>query len=719
MTRFRTGLALLTATALASLAAAAPAIADNGEYGRPDTGPSGPQRSPSAKGAQSPGGITPGQTPTTPTPPPQQGGFPADGETPQQKTLYKDGQAGRYLLSGRWYRRMDPLDQGLALFFQNQVTLDSWDPIDGVPNVWNGDDESVESFNGTVAWYRYDFKVPKSDDKATWRFRFESANQRATVFLNGERIGGHDGPYVPFEVPAAKILRSHVNRLVVRVDNRRDAYDIPSGGNRGAGRFRGGWWNYGGLNREVYLRRVDGVDLQDLTARPQLDCRHCKAIVHLTGDIRNDGTHTRQARVRFRFGGQQVESGMVTMKPGQNGQVGQQVKIDHPKLWEPGDPNLYQVKGSVIWSQGKPKKDKNKREKKPQEHLGNIYNTHVGIRSLKVDKEGNLLLNGLKVHAFGAAMHEDDKQTGSALSSADRKRNFELLQQLHATITRVHYPLHPQTLEMADRAGMLVWDEVPFYVVPDKSLKRDTVRQKGLNYLTTTIDRDKNHPSVFAYSVSNELSEVQTPGQRRYLQDAAKLVHDQDPSRMAAVAVTGFPTTPRDPVFDHFDVIGLNCYYGWYNGPLNSTASRSALGPFLDQEHAFYPHTALFVTEFGAEANRSGPSTEKGTEQFQASWVRSTIKTLESKTYLNGAIAWALRDFRVRPNWDGGNPKPTPPVNYKGLVTQNGRQKAAFGEAAKRYAKIKPLTKVPKKQKVKKPKPPSPTPIPNPEPEQN
>jgi hypothetical protein len=281
----------------------------------------------------------------------------------------------------------------------------------------------------------------------------------------------------------------------------------------------------------------------------------------------------------------------------------------------------------------------------------------------------------------------------------------------------VHYPLHPQTLEMADRAGVLVWDEVPFYVVPDKSMKRAGVRQKGLNYLTSTIDRDKNHASVFAYSVANELSEVQTPGQRRYLVDSSKLVHNLDPTRLAAIAVTGFPTTPRDPVFDHFDAIGVNTYFGWYNGPLNSTASRAGLGPFLDQVHTFYPRAALFVTEYGAEASRSGSATQKGTEQFQQSWVRSTIKTLKSKTYLNGAIAWVLRDFRVRPNWDGGNPQPDPPINHKGLVTQNGRLKPAFAETAKRYAQIKILTKVPKKQKIKKPKPPAPTPPPNPNPE--
>ncbi len=706
--KIRTSLAAAVAAALTLALAATPALADPGEFGRPDSGSSGPQKSkqlPRAGSSQTPApGPNQPTQPTTPVNPIT----PVDGVTPAEGALYKDGHAGRFLLENGWYFRADPLDVGVAQLFPNQVTLDGWQQIARVPHAWNAGDDSVESFNGSVGWYRVDFKLPPgADESATWRFRFESVNQRATVFLNGQRIGGHDGPYVPFEIAAKDILKSKVNRLVVRVDNRRDAYDIPSGGNRGVGRFRGGWWNYGGLLREVYLRRVDDVDVQRFTAVPDLDCRSCKAVVNLTAAVRNDGTKSRRAKVRFRVGGQRVDSGAATVGPGVTTNLGAQVKIDRPKLWQPGSPNLYATKASALWTEKKDSDDDNGGGRERFNNTGTTFKATVGIRSIEVNKYGQMELNEQPVNLRGASMHEEDPSAGAALNSGNRKRAISLLKELNANVTRAHYPLHPETLELADRAGILVWDEVPFYVVPDKSLQRDTVRQKGLNYLRQTIERDQSHASVFAYSVANELPEVQSAGQRRYLVDAAKLVKQLDPSRLSAVAVTGYPITPYDPVYRNFDALGINTYFGWYNGPVGTTAKRSLLVPYLDHVRSNYKKQALFVTEFGAEANRNGPATEKGTEEFQASWMRSTVKNIGSRDYINGAIVWILRDFKVRPNWDGGNPKPSPPYNFKGLITKDGRKKPAFADTAAAFKKVAPLKKKGTKPKpIKKPKPP-------------
>ena len=96
--------------------------------------------------------------------------------------------------------------------------------------------------------------------------RFESVNYRATVWLNGRRVGSHTGGYLPFEVPGRGLRRTGVNRLVVRVDSRRDETDVPPIGRRKDGRFVGGWWNYAGILREVYLRRVDTLDLVNATS---------------------------------------------------------------------------------------------------------------------------------------------------------------------------------------------------------------------------------------------------------------------------------------------------------------------------------------------------------------------------------------------------------------------------------------------------------------------
>jgi beta-glucuronidase len=106
--------------------------------------------------------------------------------------------------------------------------------------------------------------------------------------------------------------------------------------------------------------------------------------------------------------------------------------------------------------------------------------------------------------------------------------------------------------------------------------------------------------------------------------------------------------------------------------------------------HGNYPSKALFVTEFGAEANRDGPFDEKGTYTFQRQLIEDHLAVYDSKPFVNGALVWALRDFRVRPNWDGGNPKPQSPLNQKGLMDPAGKRKPAFTAVARMFHEVAP-----------------------------
>jgi beta-glucuronidase len=107
--------------------------------------------------------------------------------------------------------------------------------------------------------------------------------------------------------------------------------------------------------------------------------------------------------------------------------------------------------------------------------------------------------------------------------------------------------------------------------------------------------------------------------------------------------------------------------------------------------HSAYPSKALFVTEFGAEANREGPIDEKGTYAFQQDFLRFHLATYAARPFINGALIWILRDFRVKPGWEGGNPKPVPPVNFKGLVATDGREKPSFEEVARIFRATRQL----------------------------
>src|SRR4051794_27142901 len=225
-------------------------------------------------------------------------------------TIYQDGPDNRYLLGGDWLFRLDTTGVGQVQRFQRQATTDGWTKTT-VPNAWNAGDNSVASMTGTTGWYRKDFHLPDRRARMDWLVRFESVNYRSTVWLNGTPIGRNTGAYLPWSLrlPRGLLKRGAVNRLVIRVDNRRLRTDFPPSGLTGSGDPAGGWWNYGGILREVYLQRVDRIDISSLLVRPELPCPTCAATVLARVTVRNYGDAASRVRVTGSFGGQRLALG--------------------------------------------------------------------------------------------------------------------------------------------------------------------------------------------------------------------------------------------------------------------------------------------------------------------------------------------------------------------------------------------------------------------------
>ena len=595
--------------------------------------------------------------------------------TPSPGGLYASGHTGRYLLDGPWYFRLDRSNVGLRRgYARSSQSLGAWTPIT-VPYAWNATDESTASMRGTIGWYRKDFRAPSASKGTNWIVRFESVNYKATVYLNGHLLGRHEGGYIPFEFDLGRFLKRGRNTLVVRADSRRNLESMPILKITSTGLPSSGWWNYGGILREVYLRRVGKVDLQELLARPLLPCRACAASVLVRATVRNMTSKKQKVAVRASVGSQRVSLPSVTLGPHQVSAVANKVGIRNPRLWEPGSPNLYNVSAAAI--AGK------------RESAG--WSAQIGIRSIRVNGSGRVLLNGEPIMLRGASFHEEDVTVGAALTPDMRAGIWKELTDLGANFTRAHYPLHPWFLEQADRDGILVWDEIPMYQTPNSVTAKQSMRSKALRYLRDTVARDENHPSVLTWAIGNEMPTRVGTGQQRYIREAASLLRRIDPTRLRALDYAGYPSALPSSTYHVLDALGVNCYFGWYPGPGGQIDDRAELGPFLDQVHRYYPTTALFVTEFGAEANRDGPFDEKGTSSFQRQLIEDHLAVYDSKPFVNGALIWALRDFRVRPQWDGGNPKPQYPLNQKGLDDPFGKPKPAFFAAQRMFAEIDPL----------------------------
>jgi beta-glucuronidase len=542
-----------------------------------------------------------------------------------------------------------------------------------VPNAWNAGDDTIPSMVGTVGWYRKDFKLPSAARRLDWLVRFESVNYRSRVWLNGRPIGRNTGAYLPFalRLPRGLLRRGGTNRLVVRVDNRRRPTDFPPSGLTGSGDPAGGWWNYGGLLREVYLQRIDGVDITTMRVRPQLPCATCAATVGVRITVRNYATSARRVRITGTYGGRRVRLGAKAIGPGRIAAFTGRVRIARPRLWAPGSPNLYAARFTV--------------RSGDRRIVG--WDLKSGIRSVKV-VGGRLVLNGRPVNFRGVGLHEDSPDKGFAIDSARRRQIVAQVKELGATLMRAHYPLHPEMHELADREGILVWSEIPVYAVKTRYLKRLEVRKLAARELEDNILANQNHPSILLWSIGNELSARPGPVQSFYINRAVRQAKALDPTRPVGLVVAGYPSAGCRPQYAALDVLGINDYFGWYPGPNGQIADRDSLPDFLDGVRRCYPDKAVVVSEFGAEANRAGPVEEKGTYAYQQDFVNYHLSTYATKPWLSGAVYWALQEFRVRPKWEGGNPRPTPPIHQKGLLAFDGSKKPAWFDVQRLFAGV-------------------------------
>jgi beta-glucuronidase len=585
--------------------------------------------------------------------------------TPSHKTLYKTGPSGRYLIDGTWLFKLDNRQSGP----QREAGTNGWRRVT-VPNVWNAGDDSEQSFLGGVGWYRKDFRLPTRAKGASWVVRFESVNYRSKIWLNGKPIGTNRGAYLPFEIrlPAGLVKRGGVNRLVIRVDSRRKQTDFPPSGLSVVGRPTGGWWNYGGLLREVYLRKINDIDFNTVVVRPDLPCATCAAKVLYRVTLRNYGNRGRRVSVTARFGNRTVALGTKSIGPKRFGTLTKTITVAHPRLWSPAAPNLYDA--SMVARSG-----------------GSVlqrYTVKTGVRSIKV-VNGHLVLNGKEISFRGVALHEDSRQFGFAIDNKIRDQELAWVKELGATVIRSHYPLAPYTQERADELGIMQWSEIPVYGVKTRYLKQRLVRQLAARELESNIETNGNHPSVIVWSLGNELSARPGPVQGFYIADAVKRAKALDPTRPVGLAVAGYPSAGCQSEYAPIDVIGINDYFGWYPGPNGQIADRTLLSDYLDSVRQCYPSKAIVISELGAEANRDGPVEEKGTYAFQQDFVNFHFGVFATKPWLSGAIYFALQEFRVRPDWDGGNPRPMPPWHQKGLVSIDGVRKPAFFDVQRIY----------------------------------
>ena len=566
---------------------------------------------------------------------------------------------GPVRLANGWEYKLDPADEGLARNWQSGARGGIWDAV-SVPHVFDSRPDP-KAFYGSVGWYRLAFRGPKTP--TSWWIRFEQVRRVARVWLNGRQIGTHSGPYTPFELPATGLVAGQPNILVVRVDYRR------------APQLREGWWNWGGITRPVSLVARGPLVMHDpgLLPRRHCDGGDCRWSVLVDGWLENTSDRAQQPSVAVTLTSPDgvTSTGSAKprrLRPGERVRLTFSVRVNgDPQLWSPDAPQLYDATvktrvGAKVVQVDRPR---------------------IGLRTVTV-VNGMLRLNDRVLDLRGASVQEDAPGRGPALTGADVENMIDELKALGANVTRAHYLLDSRLLNRFDEEGILVWNQAPVYH-RDAQLKTPAQRSNELAVVRETILAARNHPSVIVTSVANELTSQ--PDKQRtsrvWMQNAAALARNLDRTRPVAIDILSYPGVARQRTYSAFDTLGINSYYGWYDGKVNrSTADLDDLAPYLRAMRDKYPGKALVMTEFGAEATDPGPANSKQTYAFQQNYLKRNLDIVDRLGFMGGAIYWTTREFAVKPHWDGGgHPATRDSIHNKGLIAYDGKIKPAFTTA--------------------------------------
>src|SRR4051794_25680635 len=628
-----------------------------------------PQPQPQPSPQPTPQGPAPGTDDSTYT---NSGQKPAKAAplAPGQPFAY-GGPSGRVRLGGVWGYRGDPGDKGLAAGWSSGSWSGRHVRVPYVPNAWPvTGSRGLRNFRGSIAWYVTHFRVAHS---GRYAIRFESVHHKARVWVDGKQLASHIGAYIPFE--ARPYLSGGVKHtLVVRADFR-DPLQMKRDG------WHRGWFNFGGINREVTIRPVGRFEV----TRPTVVTRirdDGAAVVSVSARVVNHGaprTLRLYGRLRRNRTDQPFVFRTVRLRAGGAALVRRRVIVQHPALWSPSNPQLYEMRLSAGTDAG--------------------WQTVVGLRQLGW-QNGHLTINGKSITLYGASIHEDVKGRGDALLPSDDDAIVARLKRIGANATRALHPLSPALLERLDIAGILVWQQVGPFDSPGNWIEKTPgMRKTATDRVKSAVNDAQTHPSVLTWAVANEVGDNgHSGGQPQWVDSTARWLHSRDPSRPTAIDIWG-THIPNHPgfMYRNIDLIGATSYIGWYEFPFEShEAKQNLIRGRVARLRRVFPNKSLFITEFGAEANGLNARKKHGGFNYQADLIALHLHTYEALPQVDGMLIWNLSDFALTPSFGGGSIvervkgiRLLKGLNQKGLFDYSGHAKPSAREALAASAAVR------------------------------
>ncbi len=552
-----------------------------------------------------------------------------------------------------WDFRFDPQDVGQGSGWENGIDEAR---LIAVPASWNEQFEDGRDFLGP-AWYQTGFSLPWGWEGKRLFLRFGSVNYQAEVWLNGQRLGMHEGGHLPFEFEVTSSVRAMENRLVVRVDGRLAFDRVPPGGVTGrdedffgshAGNYpqtQFDFFPFCGIHRPVLLYAVPQKHIKDVTVQTRFSGRMGRVHVQVDCEL----TGSAEVRVHIKGHGQSVSktetvSGM---------RVEADLEVPDVALWTPSHPNLYELTVELIQNGV----------------VVDSYSLKIGVRTIRVEGT-QLLLNDEPIYLKGFGRHEDFPVVGRGYLPALIVKDYALMKWTGANSFRTtHYPYSEQMLDLADRLGFLVIDETPAVGLFFREDGLEERRALCSQFVNEMIARDKNHPSVIAWSLANEPHSA-VPNARQFFDGLYRQAKSMDATRpVTLVSHVG----AGEEAFEFCDLVCMNRYYGWYSQTGRIDEGVRLLSEELDALYEKF-RKPIVMTEFGADAlpGHHAQPPEMFSEEYQAELITRYIELFRTKPYIVGEHVWNLCDFRTSQGVTRAGA-----LNHKGVFTRDRLPKLA------------------------------------------
>jgi len=566
-------------------------------------------------------------------------------------------------LNGAWRFLADVYGEGETFAWQATDHDDStWHDVD-VPSTFDQCQPDLGMYEG-AAWYRRKVAVPAEWEGKRVVLRFGAVNLHAKVWVNGEPAGEHGDGFLPFEPRIDNLLRfGEENTIAVWADNTQIATDVPG--------TEWGWRNLGGIIRDVHVEVSDLLHVSDVVITAEPDGGSFKALV----EVANLRTEPAEAGVAIEIRDAEGKTLCELSADAQPIQAEGQMQlplegaVPGAEPWSPDAPNLYTAE--IVLSAGEEEVD--------------TVTQRFGFRTVEV-RDAQVLLNGKPVYMTGFNRHEDVPGSGLVRDTEAARTDFEEMKAAGSNFVRLcHYPHDEAELDLCDEMGLLVMCEIPLYwwrgytAGKEDSLKKLEVARRQVRKM---VARDKNHPSVIIWSVSNECMEDQAEVQEGDA-ELCRLVKELDPSRLATHVGCYFQT---DPSFEADDVICVNDYPGWGGHGREGDNDRDFVGctkfwhTELEKLHKLYPSKPIFVTEFGHPSLEGAVGSGLG-EDVQERCIVAEFKGMDAP-YMCGALIWCYADhaWPFTAPWVGSLT-----VSPYGVVTRSRRKLKAFEAIRKMF----------------------------------